>query len=242
MTTRRNTFNSDRPQIPGATRLPESSAMNAGRPTLFTMPGTCALSVHIALKWTGADYALQVMKRGANREPSFLAMNPAGQVPTVKLEDGRVLTEAHAILLWVADSRPESGLAPSSVDALARYELEEALAFMTGEVHGAFVPMFVPGRFLDDEAQAGAVKDAAARRVRPMLERLDARVGDKDFLLGTRTVADPFLYVLTRWAGMLDGGLTAMPNLARFRTAMEADPAVAAALTEQGMQPAGDAH
>ena len=216
--------------------------MSGGRPTLFSMPGTCALSVHVALKWAGADYALEVMKRGANRDPAFLAMNPAGQVPTVKLEGGRILTEAHAILLWVADSHPESGLAPSSADALARYEMEEALAFMTGEIHGAFVPLFVPGRFLDDEAMAGAVKHAAQQRVRPMLERLDARLGAQRFLLGTRTVADPFLYVLTRWAGMLDGGLGAMPNLVRFRTAMEADPAVAAALTEQGMQPAGDAH
>lgn len=213
--------------------------MSGELPALFTMPGTCALSVHIALEWAGADYELHVLGRGANREPAYLAINPAGQVPAMRLADGLVLTEAHALLLLVADSHPESGLAPPSARALDRYHLERLLAFMTGEVHGAFVPFFVPDRFLDDGARADAVRRTALRRVRPLLAALDARLGCKDFILAERTVADPFLYVLARWATNLEDDLRTMPNLARFRGGMEADPAVAAALKGHGMEPIG---
>lgn len=211
-------------------------------PMLFTIPGTCALSVQIALEWAGADYELRVLARGANREPAFLAINPAGQVPTMTLTGEPVLTEAHALLLLVADSHPSSDLAPPSSSPMERYRLEQLLAFMTGEVHGAFVPFFVPDRFLEDEDQAAAVKQLALRRVRPLLARLDEELGPKEYLLGGRTVADSFLYVLARWASNLDDDLQTLPNLARFRSAMEADRAVAGSLAAHGMIRLGANH
>ncbi len=213
--------------------------MSEAPPTLFTMPGTCALSVHIALEWAGAHYALEILERGENRGDAYLAINPAGQVPALRLGDGRVLTEAHAILLWVADAHPHSALAPASSDPIRRYAVEEILAFMTGEVHGAFVPLFIPQRFHPDPEQAGAVKKAARERLMPMFTRLDGRIGAADHLLGGRTVADAFLYVLTRWAEQLSAGLEEFPNLSRFRDAMERDEGVATALRAQGMKRAG---
>lgn len=214
--------------------------MSGDLPTLFTMPGTCALAVEIALRWAGADYELWVLAQGEHRGPAFLAINPAGRVPAMTLKGEPVLTEAHALLLLVADSHPESGLAPPSSRPMARYRLEELLAFMTGEVHGAFTPLFVPEGFAGGNGGAGeaAIRDAALRRVRPLLDRLDARLGAKDHVLGERTVADAYLYVLARWASHLEGGLEALPNLARFRAALEADPAVAATLADHGSAPA----
>lgn len=209
--------------------------MSGDLPILFTMPGTCALSVEIALRWAGADYELRVLAHGENRGPAFLAINPAGQVPAMMLEGEPVLTEVHALLLLVADSHPESGLAPPSSRPMPRYRLEELLAFMTGEVHDAFLPLFAPERFGDGEAGAAAVRDAALGRIQPLLKRLDARLGAKAYVLGERTVADAYLYVLARWASHLEEGLAAMPNLARFRAALEADPAVVATLGEHGM-------
>ncbi len=57
---------------------------------LFTMPGTCALSVHIVLEWIGQPYDLEVMPRGPNTSVGYLAINPSGQVPALQLDDGRV--------------------------------------------------------------------------------------------------------------------------------------------------------
>ena len=82
---------------------------------------------------------------------------------------------------------------------------------------------------------SAAARDAALRRIRPLLGRLDAALGAKEYVLGERTVADAYLYVLARWASRLDGGLAAMPNLARFHAALEADPAVAATLGDHGL-------
>ena len=149
------------------------------------------------------------------------------------------MTETHALLLLLAASHPESRLAPPSSKPVERYRLEEQLAFMTGEVHPALSPFFQPERFSDDPAQAATLRRLAAGRVRPMLARLDATLGDRPYLLGARTVADAFLYVLTRWARSLPGDLGSLPRLALFRSRMEMDPAVLAALAEHGMEPLG---
>ena len=124
---------------------------------LFSMPGTCALSVHIVLEWIGAPFDVEVMNRGDNRTPAYLAINPSGQVPALRLDDGTILTEAAAILPFLAESFPEAGL-DSDDSALGRYRLAQLLSFLTGEVHVAFKPFFMPQRFLADEAQFAALK------------------------------------------------------------------------------------
>ncbi len=109
---------------------------------LYSMPGTCALSVHIVLEWIGVPFEVEVMNRGDNRLPAYLAINPAGQVPALQLDDGTVLTEAAAILPFLAERYPEAGLG-SDDSALGRYRLAQLLSFLTGEVHVAFKPFFI---------------------------------------------------------------------------------------------------
>ena len=77
---------------------------------LFSMPGTCALSVDIVLEWIGVLFDVEVMNPGDNRSPAYLAINPSGQVPALQLDDGTVLTEAAAILPFLAERYPEAGL------------------------------------------------------------------------------------------------------------------------------------
>lgn len=205
---------------------------------LYTMPGTCALSVHIALEWIGRPYELAVMRHGDNRQPVFLAINPRGQVPTLRLDDGRVLTEASALLLYLADRFPEAGLGASSSDPDGRYALEEALAFMTGEVHPAFGPHFAPERFLGDETAHPALKARAHERLDGYYRDLDTRIAGREHLVGERRmVADPYLYVLARWADLLPTGIGRYPNLEAFRTRMEADPSVRRALDASRLEP-----
>ena len=206
---------------------------------LYSIPGTCALSVHIALEWIGAPFTVDVMAHGDNRTPAYLALNPSGQVPALALGGGPVLTEAAAILFYLADAFPEAGLGGGETP-IARYGLIQLLSYLTGEVHVAFKPYFTPQRFLDDEAQFPELRAHAFTVLAPMLRALEARLGGGAFILeDRRSVADAYLYVLLRWAQEAPGGLSSYPGLLRFRACMERDPGVGRALAGEGMSAVG---
>lgn len=209
---------------------------------LYSMSGTCALSVHIALEWAGAPYELALMQHGDNRSADYLAINPSGKVPAVALDNGRVLTEAAAILTWIVDSHPAAGLGSTSDKPLDRFLLDETLAYLTSEVHVAFGPFFAPFRYLDDESQFDALKKKSLEQVAARMASLDADLANASYLVqNRRSVADAYLYVLTRWADNLPEGIRPYPNLGRFRAALERDPGVLRALDAQAMKPLGDA-
>lgn len=207
---------------------------------LYSMPGTCALSVHIALEWAQAPYQLQMMAHGDNRKPAYLAVNPSGMVPALVFDDGRVLTQAAAILMWIVDSYPQAGLGATSDRPLERFSLDERLSYLTSEVHVAFGPFFAPSRYLDDADRFEALKAKSLERVSAHMSQLNDSVRVSGFALGDRrTVADAYLYVLTRWADYLPQGISPFPNLARHRDTMESDPGVLRALAAQGMSKLG---
>ncbi len=206
---------------------------------LYSMAGTCALSVHIALEWIGAPFDVEMLAQGSNRSPRYLAINPGGQVPSLELPDKQVITQASAILMFLVDTFPQARLGCTPDQALGRAKLEETLAYLTSDVHVAFGPIFNPARFLDEQSQHDALKAKARDRVANYMTELDQRLGPVDVLLGTRSVADAYLYVLTRWVDLLLTGLHPFANLQRFRTAMEQDHAVQRALSAEGLAPCG---
>jgi len=85
-----------------------------GKLTFFHNPRSRAEIVRWMLEEVGADYDLKPIdfQAGDNRKPEFLEINPMGKIPTIVLEDGTVITEAPAIIAWLADAYPEAGLAP----------------------------------------------------------------------------------------------------------------------------------
>lgn len=120
---------------------------------LYYAPGTCALAVHIALEWTGIEYEAERVKLGS---AAFLKINPLGMVPSLKDGDHRIMTQADAILKYVKARFPQADLGVQP-DPFSQFELDEALAFLTGDFHPAFWPFFTPGRFTtntDDAALA----------------------------------------------------------------------------------------
>jgi len=205
---------------------------------LYAMAGTCALAPHVALEWAGADYELELLERGEHKSDRYLEINPMGKVPALVLDDGRVLTEASAILNWIADTHPEAKLGGGG-DADLQYEINRWLSFMTTEVHSsAFGPHFGPQRFHPDESQHDVVRNTAHERLRDLYARLDRRLdGQEHPVADHRTVADPYLYVLTRWMDLTPISLGDYPSLKAFRENMEADEGVRGALQAQGIRP-----
>lgn len=196
--------------------------------TLYSMPGTCALAPHIALIWSGRPFKLKVLTRGENHEVEYVRINPLGSVPALLFPDGRVLTEAHAILAYIARDAPAVFGAPHNSLEAAR--LHQTLSFYTTELHAAFGPHFAPQRYHDDAAEHGNVRAMAHRRIRRLMELTDDRMGRATPSSATRNTADPYLYVICRWLALTPIRLDTLPHLAAFKAAMDADEGVQGAL------------
>lgn len=200
---------------------------------LYTKPGACSLSDHIALRWIGKPFDLQVMDAAGMKTPGYLALNPAGAVPVLEV-DGWALTQNAAVLNFLADTFPESGLGGDGTPK-SRAEINRWLAFLNADVHPAFHPIFGSTRFLGDEAMIEKSKDNARQKLRGLFERLDAQLAGKDWLTGARSIADPYLFVTLRWARAMQVDLSGLDNLERFFDRMRADDGVAAAMAAEGL-------
>ena len=196
--------------------------------TLYYFPGSCALADHIALEWIGAPYETVRMSLASIKTPDYLAINPGGTVPL--LIDGTfALTENIAILTYLADLNPGERLLGDGTPR-GRAEAMRWLGFLNSDVHGAFKPIFTPQRYQADPAAATAVADAARSRVSTYLERIDRQLEGRDWLTGERSAADPYLFVMLRWAIRLEIDTSGHANLLRFVERMQEDASVRAAL------------
>ena len=117
---------------------------------LYYSPGACSLADHIVLEWIGQPYETRRVSREERRSPDYLAINPAGAVPALE-DEGWALTQNAAILHYLTDKFPQSGLDGGS-DPRARAEVNRWLAFVNSDVHPAFKPLFGATAYLGDEA------------------------------------------------------------------------------------------
>ena len=200
---------------------------------LYTKPGACSMADHIVLRWIGKPFDLQVMDAAGMKTPDFLKLNLAGAVPVLEV-DGWVLTQNAAILNFLANTFPESGLGGDGTPK-SRAEINRWLAFLNADLHTAFHPMFGSTRYLGDEAMIEKSKTNARQKLRELYERVDAQLAGKDWLTGSRSIADPYLFVTLRWARGTQVDLSGLENLAKFFERMRADADVAAAMEAEGL-------
>jgi glutathione S-transferase len=200
---------------------------------LHYSPGACSLADHIVLEWIGRPYEAVRHSRADRASPEFRRLNPAGAVPVLE-EDGWVMTQNAAILNYLADLHPESGLGGDGTPR-SRAEVNRWLAFVNSDVHPAFKPLFGATAYLGDDETVEKTKAAARKSLRGLFERADAQLASQDWLAGGRSIADPYLYVVARWAKAQDVDLSGLDNLARFVARMESDAAVRKVLAEEGL-------
>ena len=201
---------------------------------LCLMKGACSLAAHIALRWAKATYELQVLTLAELGGKEFLTLNPKGAVPVLITDDGSVVTESLAILLFIAQSYPESKLGAPAADLLAAARLNESLAEMVSDTHSAWAPVFVPGRFVTRQTYEEDARQAAYRQLDIQYGRLDRVMQGRTWrLFDRRTVADAYLYVMCTWKDQTPTPLVAFPALAAFRARLDQDPDVRRALEEE---------
>jgi len=198
---------------------------------LYYAPGTCSLSPHIALREAGLDFELvkvdsktKTTEHGAD----YWKINPYGYVPALELDDGAVLTEGPAIVQYIADLKPESGLAPAN-GTLERARLQSALGFINSELHKGIGALFAPGL-------GEAAKLAALDKIDLRLQQLSAQLGEREWLVnGAFGAADGYLYNVLRWLKFFDVDLKRWPLLAAHSERVAQRPSVRAALQAEGI-------
>lgn len=192
---------------------------------LFASPMACSLASHIAVIEAGLPIKVRfVENKKTDDGDDYLAVSPYGYVPALRLDDGKVLNEGASVLQYLADRKPEAGLAPAWGSA-ERYQLIDTLHYLGTEVHKrVFYNIF--STTVPAEAKASAMAELA-----PTLAAIAKRLGDRETLIGNSfTVADAYLVTLLNWAVFLKADLGKWPALQAYHRKHLQRPSVVRAM------------
>ena len=207
--------------------------------TLHWFPGNANLTPHMLLEELGVPFSLSLVDRADNaqRSAAYLALNPHGRIPTLVDHqfDQLVVYETAAICLHLVDQHAEAGLAPA-VGTAARARFYQWMMYLTNTVQTEMHPYFYPERHVADPAAAADVKATAERRLAGMFDAMELQLSDGPYVLGDDlSVADHFLFMLTRWTRNMTRPARTLPNLGRHAERMWARPAVKRAFATEGL-------
>jgi len=192
---------------------------------LYYSPGACSMAGHIVAAEGGLALELEkvdLKTHKTERGDDFYAINPKGNVPALKLDDGSILAENAAVLPFLGD---KTGVMPRT--GTNYYHALEWIGFVNSVLHRNFSPLF-----------QGAPDDQKAKAQEKILGgmKLVEGVLTGDYLMGSAfTPADAYLFVVLRWAKNMQIDLSHLPRVTAFKTRMEARPAVQKAMQEEGL-------
>ena len=197
---------------------------------VYFSPMACSMATRISLYESGdsANF-LEVdpkTKRLLSDGSDYLAIYPLGLVPSLRTDEGELLTENAAILQYVADRRPESGLAPRN--PLERARLHQWLSFIGAELHkGLFVPLL--SQKTPAEMKAYILANNLSR-----LACLDKYLTGREFLLDRFTVADAYLATVLNWTQVIPSiDMSRYPAVADYLARHRKRASVARAMAEE---------
>jgi glutathione S-transferase len=198
---------------------------------LYYSPGACSMAPHIVAAEAGLKLDLvkvDIPNKKTADGGDFWAVNPKGYVPALQLDNGEVLTEVGVIIQYLADQKPESGLA-AKPGSMERYHQMEAVNFAATEVHKQIGALFNPKMTPEmKEVQLGVIE----RRLNP----LDKALAGKQYIMGDKfTVADAYLFTVLNWTSMHKIDLGKWPNIQAFMGRVAARPKVQETLKAEGL-------
>ncbi|MGQ4274039.1 glutathione S-transferase family protein [Terrihabitans sp. B22-R8] len=211
---------------------------------LYCSPGACSLAVHIVLEEIGMPYETDI-RSARNGEGTttadYLALNPKGRVPALTGVPGGagagLLTEAVAILMFLARSHPEAELLPADPAGEAR--CLEWLSWMSVDLHGiGYGQLWRPHRFVPNVALHDAVRTKGLDSIRIAHDHIDRILSDgRDWAVpGRYSIVDAYLVVFWLWGRRIGLDMDeGWPNWARLMTGVLARPAVQRALRQEGL-------
>lgn len=198
---------------------------------LYFAPGACSLSPHIVLRELGIKFEAVKVDTKTHKTADggdFYAINPKGYVPVLELDNGQRLTEGPAIVQYLADLKPEAKLAPAN-GTFERSRLQEWLNFITSELHKSFSPLF-------SDAMPEAAKNLFKEKIVQRLRFVEATLAKQDYLLGSQfSVADAYLFTVTRWTQFVGIDLAPLPVIAKYLARIENRASVKTALEAESL-------
>jgi glutathione S-transferase len=200
---------------------------------LYYVPQACSISPHIALREAGFKFDLDLVdprtKKTAGGE-DFMVVNPKGYVPALRLDDGTVLTEGQVMVQYIADQKPETGLAPPP-GTMARVRLQEWLNYIATELHKGISP-------LRSTTAGDEYKESVKANLRNRLEYMGRHLEGRQYLLGDKfTVADGYaFYALRSWQGRTQTDLSPWPFLSQYYDRLGTRASVQESLKAEGLE------
>ena len=198
---------------------------------LYYSPGACSLSPHIVLLEAGANFDLAKVEFPSKKTSDgedLLTVNPKGAVPTLRLDDGDVLTEGAVIVQYIADQAGNTTLAPAP-GTKERLKVQEWLNYIASELHKSFSPLFKP-------TTPDAYKAIVKANLDKQFAYLDKTLAGKDYLTGKNfTVADAYLFTIMNWRHLHKMDISAYKNLATYLDRISARPKVKEAMQAEGL-------
>jgi len=199
--------------------------------TIFGDKGSGAFSAEAVLAEAGAPYEFHVisLEKNEQKKPEFLAINPSGKMPALRLPEGEVITESAAILLTIADHFPNARLLPPQASA-ARAQAYRWLAFMAGEIYPMVEVSDYPERFAPEGAEAEMLRGKARERIRERLLIVERFVTGPWFLQSGFSILDIYASMFIRWRGSIGRDWLAeghIPRLDAISKGVSARPAIA---------------
>lgn len=197
---------------------------------LYYSPGACSLAVHIVLREAKYKFDIEKVDLAAKKTEGgedYLAINPKGYVPALKLDDGSVLTEVGVIIQYLADQKPRRGLAPKPRTP-ERYKLMEWINFTSSEIHKGISDFFNP-------RMTPEWREAKLERLSRRLSYLDKALGGNEHLMGEFSIADAYLYTVLRWTDIHKIDLSPWPNIQAFMRRVAERNTVKKAMKAEGL-------
>lgn len=160
---------------------------------LYYAPITCALAPYITLTEAGASFETRPvnMRKGQNRTPDYLQLNPKHQVP-VLVADGEVLTESPAIQIWIARNFPAAKLLPEG--AMAELRAIALLSFCASGIHPFLARINAPARVCDAPGAEPAVVRAASEQLYEKFGVVDDLLANREFFFDHFTAPDAHFF------------------------------------------------
>ncbi|MFV5383881.1 glutathione transferase GstA [Acinetobacter junii] len=179
---------------------------------LFYSPNACSLAPHIVLRELGLPFDLikvDLQQHLTELGEDFYRLNKKGQVPVLQLEDGSFLTEGAVISQFLVDQFERKDLLPE-INTVERYQTLSWMNFIASEIHKAYSPFF-------HESYGEESKTIFSTILNKHYAWVDQQLDGQNYLSGSNfTIADIYLFVVTRWADFIGLDLGHFIHLTAF--------------------------